>query len=299
MTATQLPLLVTGASGQLGRRVIAHMLDAHKVPPAQIIATTRKPESLADLAAKGVVVRQADFSDTDALTQAFAGAQRLLLISTDAIMTPGERLQQHRNAVAAAQKAGVKHVVYTSMPKPEPGSPIPFAPDHYGTEQALASSSMGFTVLRNSWYMENLFMSLPQVLKSGQWFTAAGEGRVAHVARDDTARVAAAALASDFAGRATYTVTGPDALTTAEIAVLVSEVSGRPIQVIPLTPEQLTQGMLAAGLPEPLARLLVAFDVNTKAGNVAEVTDAVQKLTGLAPQKLGDFLLANKGALSG
>ena len=130
-------LLVTGASGQLGRRVIHHLLRTHQVPAARIIATTRKPDALADLAAEGVVVRQADFEDPASMVRAFVGAQRLLLISTDALDRPGRRLEQHQAAVAAAVGAGVNHVVYTSMLKPEPGSPIPFAPDHFGTEQGV------------------------------------------------------------------------------------------------------------------------------------------------------------------
>ena len=106
-------LLVTGASGQLGRRVIAHLLQTHRVPAGQIIATTRKPETLADLAAQGVQVRGADFDDPASLVAAFSGAQRLLLVSTDALDRPGRRLEQHQAAVAAAVQAGARHVVYT------------------------------------------------------------------------------------------------------------------------------------------------------------------------------------------
>lgn len=290
-------LLVTGASGPLGRRVIAHLLQTHQVPAGRIIATTRKPEALADLAAQGVQVRRADFEDPASLVAAFSGAQRLLLISTDAVDRPGRRLAQHQAAVAAAVQAGVQHMVYTSMPRPEPGSPIPFAPDHYGTEQALAASPLSWTVLRHSWYMENLFMSLPQVLGSGQWFTAAGEGRIAHVSREDCARADAAALASESTARATHLITGPAAYSTQEIAQLASEVAGKPIAVVQVSPQALAKGLEAAGLPPFLVPLLVAFDVNTAAGHVATVSDAVKTLTGTAPQSLRDFLVAHKKAL--
>lgn len=290
-------LLVTGASGPLGRRVIAHLLQTHGVPAGKIIATTRKPEALADLAAQGVQVRRADFEDPASLVAAFTGAQRLLLISTDAVDRPGRRLAQHQAAVAAAVQAGVQHVVYTSMPRPEPGSPIPFAPDHYGTEQALAASPLTWTVLRHCWYMENLFLSLPQALGSGQWFTAAGEGRIAHVSREDCARADAAALASSSTTKATHLVTGPTAHTTSEIAQLASEVTGKPLAVVQVSPEALAQGMAAAGVPPFLVPLLVAFDVNTAAGHVATVSEAVKTLTGTAPQALRDFLVAHKKAL--
>ena len=166
-------LLVTGASGQLGRRVLAHLLDTCAVPPARLIAVTRDPAKLADFAARGVEVRRGDFDDPGSLGEAFKGAGRLLLISTDALDTPGRRLAQHQAAIAAAKTAGVRHIVYTSMPNPD-GSPIPFAPDHLGTEQALALSGRGWTILRNAWYFENLAFSLPGALaprasESGMW----------------------------------------------------------------------------------------------------------------------------------
>ena len=297
--ATQLPLLVTGAAGHLGRRVVAHLLDTHQIPANQIIATTRKPEALADLAAKGVVVRKADFEDPATLAGAFAGAQRLLLISSDALDRPGRRLAQHRNAVDAAVKAGVKHVVYTSMPKPEPGNPVTFAPDHYATEQALAASGLGWTVLRNSWYFDNLFMHLSHTLASGQWFTATGEGRAANLSREDCARAAAAAVASGSTANARYDITGTEALTTAETAQIISEVTGKPIQVIQVTPEQLRQGLAPAKLPDFVVDMLVSFDANTRAGNMSLVTDAVKQLTGKAPQTLRDFIAAHKTVLAG
>src|SRR5579859_8190921 len=160
-------LLVTGAGGQLGQRVLHHLTDSLKIPAGRIAAATRKPESLAAWAAQGVALRRADFDEPASLEQAFAGISRLLLISTDALDRPGHRLAQHRAAIAAAAKAGVSHVVYTSMPKPET-SAVLFAPDHAGTEAALAASALPeWTVLRNNWYFENLFFSLPSAREAG------------------------------------------------------------------------------------------------------------------------------------
>lgn len=286
-------LLVTGASGQLGRRATEILLEAKA---GKIIAGTRDPSKATDLAAKGAEVRKSDFDDP-ALADAFRGVDRLLLISTDALDTPGKRLQQHKAAVAAAKQAGVKHIVYTSMPKPEPGSPIPFAPDHYGTEQALEQSGLGWTVLRNSWYQENLLHSLPQVLASGKWFSAAGDGKVAHVAREDAAYAAAAALAAEPKGNARYDITGPALLTTREIAKLASEATGKPVEVIDVTDEQLVQGMIAAGMPAFLAPVYASFDTNTRAGNIAIAPGAVQELTGRTPRSMKQFLAENKSAL--
>lgn len=286
-------LLVTGASGQLGRRVLAHLLETLSISPARLVAVTRSPAKLADVAARGVAVRHGDFDDPASLGPAFAGADRLLLISTDAFDRPGVRIAQHRAAVAAAKDAGVKHVIYTSMPGPE-DSPIPFAPDHLGTEQALAASGLGWTVLRNAWYFENLAFSLPRVLETGKWYTSAGDGRTAFLARDDCARVAAHVLAGAGAVNTIYDITGSVALTNAEIAATVSEVLARPVEIVPVSDAELVAGMIAAGVPEPVARIWASFDTATRLGKFAKVTDAVEKLTGKPPETFRAFLAANK-----
>ncbi|CAH2403279.1 SDR family oxidoreductase [Mesorhizobium ventifaucium] len=292
-------LLVTGASGQLGRGVIHHLLDTLKVPPARIIATTRNPENLAELAARGVIIRQADFDDTASLVEAFKDADRVLIISTDELALQGKRLKQHQTAVAAARQAGVSHLLYTSMPNPEPGSPVLFAGDHYGTEQAIKASGIPYTIFRNSWYQENLFMSLPQAIASGQWYTSAADGRIAHGARDDMAAAIAADLASGATESTTYTLTGPQAHTVAEIAALVTDVTGKPIEVVQLSDEALTEGLKAAGVPEGFAPIVTSFDTNTRTGRIGMVTDAVETLSGRKPQSLKQFLEANKAALAG
>lgn len=293
-------LLVTGASGQLGRGVIHHLLDTLKVAPTQVIATTRDPASLADLAARGMTVRAADFNDKASLTSAFKGVDRVLIISTgDLDLKSGKRLKQHETAVAAAKEAGVSHLLYTSMPNPEPVSPVLFAGDHYGTEQAIKESGIPYTIFRNGWYQENLFMSLPHAIASGHWYTSAADGRIAHGARDDMAAAIAAGLASGSRESKTYTLTGPQAYTVAEIAALVTEVTGKPLEVIQLPDEALTEGVKAAGVPEDFARIIVSFDANTRSGRIGMVTDAIEKLSGRKPKSLKQFLEANKAALAG
>ncbi|ESY77935.1 nucleoside-diphosphate sugar epimerase [Mesorhizobium sp. LNHC221B00] len=293
-------LLVTGASGQLGRGVINFLLDTHKVLPANIIATTRNPESVADLAARGVIVRAADFNDAASLETAFKGADKVLIISTgDLDLKSGRRLKQHENAVAAAKSAGVSHLLYTSMPNPEPVSPVLFADDHYSTEQAIKASGIPYTIFRNGWYQENLFLALPHAIASGHWYTSAGEGRIAHGARDDMAAAIAAGLVSSMTDSKTYTLTGPHAYTTAEIAALVSEVTGKPLEVIQVPDDALAEGVKAAGIPEDFADVVVSFDVNTRSGRIAMVTDAIETLSGRTPKTLKQFLEANKAALAG
>lgn len=287
-------LLVTGASGQLGRRVVEFLLDAGAT---NVTAASRDPGKLAELAARGARTVKADFDDPATLEAAFAGIDRLLIISTDALGTPGQRQRQHRAAVDAALKAGVKQIVYTSMPNPEPGSLIPFAPDHYETEQAIEKSGVPFTILRVNWYAEAVFLWLPQALKSSQWFSSAGAGRVGYIARDDVARAAAAALASGIAeGR--LDITGPAALSTAELAAIANEVFGAAITVVPVSDEDLARGLAGAGLPAPLVELLVAMDANTRAGGVDIATDAVERLTGQPARSLHAFLVENATALA-
>lgn len=286
-------LLLTGASGNLGKLTLDALL-AQGVAPADIIATTRDASKLADYAAKGVDVRVADFNDLASLPAAFAGADRLALISTDAI---GARATQQKAAIDGAVAAGIKHIVYTSMPNPTPASKITFEAEHRLTEEAIKASGLDYTILRNSWYQENLFMNLPNALKTGQWFTSAGEGKVSHIARAECAAALAAVLISPPDAKAIYTLTGAASYTTAEIAAMTSEVTGKPIAVINLTDEQLAEGMKAAGVPEPMIPFVIGFDANTRVGDADLVNGDLEKLTGKKPQSLKAFLEANKAAL--
>lgn len=288
-------LLVTGASGQLASAVIRLLLDGHRVAPSSIIATTRTPERLDSLSALGVHVRHADFDHIDGLTTAFDGAQRMLLVSTDA--PPGRRLAQQRAAIEAAAWAGVRHVVYTSIPNPDADSPIPFAADHRGTEEELRLSGLTWTVLRNAWYMENLLRFLLPAIASGQWSSAAGQGRIAYIARHDCARVAAAVLASRRTGNDIFDITGSEAHSTQDIAELASVVTGRPIRVDHVAAATQHERLLAAGVPAPAAQLFTAFDVNTALGRVAKVTHAVTELTGSPAQRLREFLIQHRHQL--
>ncbi|MBW9116672.1 SDR family oxidoreductase [Rhizobium cauense] len=289
-------ILITGAAGQLGQRVIHHLLETEKVPAANIIAATRDPAKLADLAAKGVVTRKADFDDGDSLAAAFNGVDRLLVISTDALAVPGQRLKQHKAAVEAAVKAGVKHIAYTSMPSPDK-SLVTFAPDHLGTENAIKAAGVPYTIIRNAWYMDNYLHGMPHNLQSGSWYTASGEGKISNISREDCARAIAAALASGTKESATYTVTGAEALTADQIAAIVADTTGKPLKAVQVTDEQLGQGMRSAGLPDFVADMLVSADANIRAGNFDLVTADYERLTGRKPETLKDFFVSHKAAL--
>jgi NAD(P)H dehydrogenase (quinone) len=289
-------ILITGAAGQLGQRVIHHLIETYKVPAATIIAATRSPEKLGELAAKGIVTRKADFDDPAGLVAAFSGVDRLLIISTDALAVPGQRLTQHKAAVDAAIKAGVKHIAYTSMPSPDK-SLVTFAPDHLGTENAIKASGIGYTILRNAWYLDNYLHGMPHNLQAGKWYTSTGDGKVSNISRDDCAIAIAGALASGTKDSALYTLTGTQSLNASEIAAIVAEATGKPLEVVNVNDEQLGQGMKGAGLPDFVADMLVSADANIRAGNFDLVTNDFNKLTGKVPQSLKAFFVEHKAAL--
>ena len=260
-------LLVTGASGHLGRRVVGLVADAGR---DRLVATTRNPDRLADVAKQGVDVRRADFDDPKSLPAAFAGADRLLLVSTDAVDFPGRRIEQHRAAIAAAKAAGVGHIVYTSF-FTEPDPRFLVAADHWGTERALAAS--------------------------GRLVAAAGEGGAAFVTREDCARAAAAALASSDTSSRTLEIAGPAIVTLREVATLAGELAGRRVSYVPVEPAALRAGMVAAGLPGHLADVLVSIHVAMAQGKFRSTTSAVADLTGRAPTSVPAFLSSRSDLL--
>ena len=285
--------LVTGAGGQLGRRVLELLVQAK---PGKLIATTRNPDKLADFARQVVEVRKADFGDAAALTDAFSGADRLLLVSTDELATPGKRLAQHRAAVAAAEQAGVKHVVYTSAPVTRPTPESSLINDHFWTEQALIGSRLDWTILRDQLYTDLLLMGLPHAVATGQLFTAtAGIGRN-YVTREDCAQTAAAALLK-ATGKQVLDVTGPAPVTQDEIAAIASEIAGKTVTHIAVSPDDLRKGLTGAGLPPFLVEALVAFDIDAARGYHAINTPTVQELTGRAPRSVRAFLGEHRAAL--
>ncbi len=296
MTAATPTLLITGASGHMGRVVLDTLLELKAGP---LIATTRTPASLSSYAAKGVDVRAADFDRPETLAAAFRGATRALLISTDALDRPGRRVEQHRNAIRAFEAAGVSTVVYTSLPNPGPGSPVTIAPDHHHTEMALQESKLEYTVLRNNLYADLLLQSLPGAVASGLLVDARGTGATAYVTRFDCARTAAHALHRGTPGRHVFDVTGPEAVTSAQLASLVGELVGKPITHRSVPADALIAGMVSHGLPPPVAQLLASFDAAIAKGDLKNVSNTVATLTGRPPQSVATFLAANKAALLG
>ncbi|WP_068876670.1 MULTISPECIES: SDR family oxidoreductase [unclassified Phenylobacterium] len=274
--STSIPrLLVTGASGQLGRLVIEHLLQTTSA--AQIVAVARAPSALADLAARGVEVRQADYAAPEALDAAFAGIDRLLLISSNAV---GQRVQQHLNAIAAAKKAGVGLVAYTSVLRAD-ASVLGLAEEHRQTEAALAASGLPYVLLRNGWYTENYTASIPAALAHGALMGSAGEGRISSAPRADYAAAAATVLASaeSQAGRV-YELAGDESYTLADFAAELARQTGKPVGYRNLPEGEFKAALIGAGLPEAVAALLSDSDAAAAKGALFDDDKQLGRLIG-------------------
>jgi NAD(P)H dehydrogenase (quinone) len=286
------PFIVTGASGQLGRQVIDNLIAAGAGP---ISAVSRSPEKLADLADKGVEARKGDFNDPASLSAAFAGGKRLLIISIDDL-EPGKRLAAHKNAIAAATKEGITHIVYTSLTNPVEESPITFSKDHSDTEALIKDTGASYTILRNNLYTDLVLMGGGQSIGMGQHFAAAAEGKTGYVTRADCARAAATALMQET-GSSVLDITGPAAVSQGDIAAILSEISGKDIPYIPISTDDLVKAMVDAGLPEFMAKVFASFDEAMAKDYLNVATGDLEKLTGQAGQSVRDFLIANKTTL--
>jgi NAD(P)H dehydrogenase (quinone) len=277
---------ITGASGNLGRLTTEALLE--RVDPGDLVLVTRTPSKLSEVAARGAEVRHGDFSDTSTLDPAFAGIDRLLLISTDVIR---ERMPGHLAAIDAARRAGVSHVLYTSGIKPVPENPAVAAADHGATEEALRDSGLEWSFLRNSLYTEHQVPTASQAIASGRHVHNSGDGGVSHVSRADCAAAAAGALVGAAQPGWAYDITGPEAVTEADLAALASELSGRPIEVVELDDDAYVAGLVEhAGLPEQVARNLASFGASAREGFADTVADGVQELSGRAPRSLREVL---------
>ena len=267
-------LVITGASGQLARRVAELVLAT--APPEDVILATRTPELLAPLAARGVTVRRADFEDAATLRAAFAGGERLLLVSATDL---SRRTAQHEAALHAAKAAGVRHVIYTSGLKPAPPNPAVVAPSHHATEQALARSGLQWTVLRNSLYADYQLPEARRALETGVLAHNRGRGTVAYVAREDCAAAAAAVLLQPGHAGAVYEITGGESDSADDLAALYAELIALMVGD-PTGDDHLRYG----------AELVTSFGRSIREGFMDSRTDAVEQLTKRAPATLRQVL---------
>lgn len=276
-------ILVTGASGALGRLVVSALAERNV---AEVLAGSRRPGSLSP----AVPARQVNFDDTKGLAAAFEGVDSLLIISTDELAEPGRRQRQHRAALDAALAAGVRHIAYTSMPNPTYSMSIPFASDHVAMEADLMESGLRCSILRNAWYQENLLGYLPQIVASGTWFTAAGDGRIPFVSRADVAAATASVLTSSAQDTNIYDLAGPDFLSIGEIAAKLEEATGQRIVVQHVTADRLARELAAQGVPDFLVPMVVVTDLNQAAGAFETTPGDLGELVARPLTRLSDFL---------
>jgi NAD(P)H dehydrogenase (quinone) len=285
-------IAITGAAGHLGRLTALQVLD--RVSPGEVVLITRRPDAIADLADAGATVRRADFDEPASLPAAFAGVDRLLLISTDVL---GNRVAQHTAAIEAAAAAGVGHVIYTSIVNAGSELPLLVSHEHGATEQAIRDRGLRWTALRNGLYAEFQVGAAARAAASGQLVHNNGDGATAYVSREDCAAAAAAVLATDGHEDRAYDVTGPELVTQAQFAALVADISGRPVTAVAIDDDAATQGLVAAGVPAQAAPAYASFGTAIREGVLDGVSPAVEDLTGRAPRSLPDVLEAHRSEL--
>jgi len=279
-------IVVTGATGQLGRLVIAALLK--KVPAASIVAAVRNVEKAKDLKAQGVQVRHADYTQPATWEAALKGADKVLLISSSEL---GQRAKQHRSVIDAAKRVGVKLLAYTSVLHADT-SVLGLAAEHRETEADIRSSGVPFVLLRNGWYTENYTVGIPTALSLGAVYGCAGDGRISSAARADYADAAARVLITEGQVSKTYELAGDTAYTLGEFAAEISRQSGKAINYVNLPEAEYKKALLGAGLPEFVAELLANSDTGVSKGALFDEGRQLSKLIGRPTTPLAEAVKA-------
>ncbi|RNG22611.1 SDR family oxidoreductase [Streptomyces botrytidirepellens] len=283
-------IVVTGATGHLGRLVIDGLLE--KVPADRITAVVRDADKAAPLAARGVTLKVADYSRPETLSGAFAAGDKVLLISGSEI---GQRVPQHQAVIDAAKEAGVALLAYTSV-LGGPDADFTLADEHKVTERAITGSGLPYVLLRNGWYNENYTEQLAPVLEHGAVVAAAGEGRVASAARADYAAAAVAVLTGEGHENTVYELSGDTAWSFAEYAAEVARQTGKEIAYRAVSADEVRSILTGAGLPEPLAAILADVDTAIERGLLAATPGDLSRLTGRPTTPIAESLaVALKG----
>jgi len=267
-------ILITGATGQLGRLVVPAVLK--KVPAASVRVAVRNLEKAKDLAALGVEVRRADYNEPGTWDAALKGVDKVLLISSSEV---GQRAKQHRVVIEAAKRAGVKLLAYTSILHADT-SVLGLAGEHKETEAAIRASGIPFVFLRNGWYTENYLAGVKTALSLGAVYGCAGDGRISGATRADYAEAAAAVLAAEGQAGKTYELAGDAGFTLSELATELSRQTGKNIKYVNLTEAEYKKMLLGAGLPEVFAGLLADSDAGVAKGALFDESHTLSKLIG-------------------
>jgi NAD(P)H dehydrogenase (quinone) len=266
-------IVVTGATGHLGRHVVEQLLE--KVPAEQITAVVRNAEKAADFADRGVKIALADYNNPASYDSLFSAGDKVLLISGNEF--DKGRVQQHKVVIDAAKAAGVALLAYTSAPGTLTAA---LADDHRGTEEILLDSGVPYALLRNGWYHENYTENLAPVLEHNAVVAAAGDGKVSSASRADYAAAAVAVLTGEGHENTTYELGGDTPWSFAEYAAELSRQTGKDIAYNAVSPEALAGILTGAGLPEPFAQILAGVDASIEKGELVVSTGDLSRLTG-------------------
>lgn len=279
-------IAVTGATGQLGRLVLSHLLTS--VPADQLVAIARDPSKAADLAERGVTVREGDYDRPDTLGPALEGVDRLLLISGSEV---GQRARQHAAVIDAAKAAGVGFIAYTSILHADT-SDISLAEEHRQTEALLAESGSPYALLRNGWYTENYTGSIGAAVEHGAVIGSAGDAHVAPATRADFAEAAAAVISADEppAGR-TFELAG-ERFTMSEYAAEIARQSGEEVVYQDLPEEAYREALVQAGLPAPMAATIAQADAAAREGALDDQSGDLESLLGRPPTPMKEAVAA-------
>jgi NAD(P)H dehydrogenase (quinone) len=274
-------IAITGATGQLGRRVIQQLL--RKLPAGGLLALARTPATAGDL---GIAARPADYSRPETLPPALAGVDTLLLISSNEV---GQRIAQHRNVVDAAKRAGVKRIVYTSLLHADT-SPLSLAPEHLDTEEAIKASGLAYTVLRNGWYVENHTAAIPTALSAGVLLGSAGEGKFSATARADYALAAAAVLMGTGHENKIYELAADQPYTHAQFAAEVSRQAGKPLVYKDVPEAEYAAALASGGLPAAIAQAIASWDAGAARGVLFDDSRQLSRLIGRPTTPLSEAI---------
>ncbi|MGV9640155.1 SDR family oxidoreductase [Streptomyces sp. NPDC003333] len=278
-------IVVTGATGHLGRHVVEQLLE--KVPADQVTAVARTPEKAADLAERGVRIAVADYNAPETFDGLFAAGDKVLLISGSEV--GNDRVGQHRTVIEAAKAAGVALLAYTSAPGTLTAA---LADDHRATEEVLLASGVPFVLLRNGWYHENYTENLAPVLAHNAVTHAAGDGRISSAARADYAAAAVAVLTGEGHENKTYELGGDVAWSMGEYAAELSRQTGREIAENRVSAEVLTDILTGAGVPAPFAAVLAGVDTSIAKGELVVDSGDLSRLAGRPTTPLADAIAA-------
>jgi len=280
-------ILVTGASGHLGRLAIEALLE-RGVAADTIVAGARKPEVLAELAERGVRTVELDYTQPDTIAAALVGVDHLLLVSSS---VPGNRFAEHKNVIDAAKTAGVEHLVYTSATDAR-DSALVLAPEHKATEEAIEASGIPATILRNGWYSENYTGTYATAVATGEVVASTGEGRVSSASRKDYAEAAAVVLSEPGHVGQVYELSGDTAWDFSELAATIGTIAGRDVTFRSLTAEEHAAELAAAGLDEGTIGFIVGLDGNIRDGLLGHTPGDLSRLIGHPTTPLTEGLAA-------